>query len=105
MAARLEVGRDDGPLVRAGAEERLALVALDVEVELVALDLGQAAGDDDGLAGRGRREVSDANLVSDRGVPGRQQAFYRTMAGPLHQPDHGRRGEDALAADVASQQA
>jgi hypothetical protein len=48
--------------------------------------------------------VADVNLVADRGVTRRQQAFYGAMAGDLHQTDHRRGRERALAADVVREE-
>src|SRR5690242_21770815 len=87
----------------ARAEERVALVAFDLEQELVSLHLREARADDDRAARRGGGKVADVNLLTDRGVVGWKQAFYRAMAGPLHETDHGRRREGALATHVAGQ--
>ena len=91
-------------LVCPRAEELVALVTLDVEVQLVALDLGQRAADDHRAARRRGRQVPDVHLVADRGLPFGQQSVKSLMARRLHQPNHrgGRKG--ALAAHVAGDQ-
>src|SRR5262249_22816218 len=101
----LKVRLHDSAFVDSRAEELLALVAGDLEMELVPFDLGDARSDDDGAAGSRRRQVSHVHLVTDGGLTGRQQAFYRAMTGELHEPDHRRRGKRALAADVVRQKA
>ena len=86
------------------AKKCVALVALDLELELVAFDLGDPRRHDDGASRRGRRQMSHMDFVADRCVTCGQQAFYRAMTGDLHQSDHGRGRERAFAADVVGEQ-
>ena len=85
------------------AKKCVALVALDLELELVAFDLGDPRRHDDGASRRGRRQMSHMDFVADRCVTCGQQAFYRAMTGDLHQSDHGRGRERAFAADVVGE--
>src|ERR1700704_6071946 len=57
-----KVCRNPRPLVDARADELVVLVARHLEVELVALDLGQLAGHDHRASRRRRREVADVHL-------------------------------------------
>src|SRR5258708_35354980 len=88
----------------AGAKQLAAFMTRDVEVQLVALHFAEAAGDDDGPSWRGRREVPHMHLIADRCVAFRQQAFYGTMAGDLHEPDHRWGGKRAIAADMVGEE-
>src|SRR5437660_12753626 len=66
---RLEVCGDDRPLVNAGAEKLVALVALDVEIELGPLDLGQPRRHNDGASRSGRRDMPHVDFITDCRVP------------------------------------
>ena len=101
----LEVCGNYRSLVSTRAQERVALVAGHLEVELVALDLGQLAGHHDSAAWCRRSEMADVNLVPDCGLAVREQAFQRLVACPLHESDHGRGRKGAFAAHVMGEQA
>src|SRR5260370_26218980 len=87
--AWLESRGDDGRVVGSGAEPRVALMAFDVEIQLVAPDLGEPRGHDDGAPGRARREMAHVDFIADGRVTFGQQAFYGAMTGDLHEADHG----------------
>src|SRR5260370_4426413 len=64
-------------------------MAFDVEIQLVAPDLGEPRGHDDGAPGRARREMAHVDFIADGRVTFGQQAFYGAMTGDLHEADHG----------------
>jgi hypothetical protein len=100
----LEVCGNYGSLVGARADEPLALVACDIEVELVAFDFGQFARHHHRAPGSSRREMPDVYLIADCCLAFWKQTMQRLVAGPLHQPDHGGGRECAFAAHVAGDQ-
>ena len=101
---RLEVCGDDRPLVNAGAEKLVALVALDVEIELGPLDLGQSRRHDDGASRSGRRDMPHVDFITDCRVAFGQQAFQGPMARDFHETDHRRGGKCPLAANMVGEQ-
>jgi hypothetical protein len=96
----LEVCRDYCSLVRARPKELVALAAFNLEVKLVAFDLGQLASCNHGAAGFRGSQMADVNFIAHGGFVFWKQAVERFVAGPFHQRDHGRRRKDALAPDV-----
>src|SRR5260370_32775029 len=94
----------DGPLVGSGAEQRVALMAFDVEIQLVAPDLGEPRGHDDGAPGRARREMAHVDFIADGRVTFGQQAFYGAMTGDLHEADHGGCRKGTPASDVVREE-
>src|SRR5438094_10581813 len=95
---------DDGPLMKAGAEDRVALAALDLELQLVALDLGDARSHDDGAAGGGRREMPHMDFIPDRCVAFGRKAFYAPRSGHFMVAVNGRVGKRTFAPAVMARQ-
>ena len=83
----LERCRHDGPFVNAGSDQPVGLPALNVEIQLVAFDLGQARGDGDGATGSCGRKVADVNLVAHGRMALRENGLQRSMTGHLHEAD------------------
>src|SRR2546430_10801554 len=104
-SAILEIGRDDGSLVDARADDPIAEPALDLEHKLVVADLLQAAGDHHRAARRRGRQLADVDLVADCRLTLGQQLLDHLVTRTLHEADHRGRREDAFATDVHRDQA
>src|SRR5919109_3228219 len=93
---------DHAALVRADADRALALLDLDVEAQLAAVDhLAELGVDRAGLAlGRGR-DVLDADLEADRRLALLQILEGEDRGVALDHADHSRRGEHARADGAA----
>ena len=75
-------------------------MALNIEVELVALDLRELARRHYCGAGPRRSDMADVHLVADSRLIIWKQAVKGQVAGPFYQPDHRGGGKGAVAAHV-----
>src|SRR5262245_12192443 len=95
---------DDRPAMRAIANLLVLVVGFNLEADLATIDLHKLGAHRDLLAFWRGAKMLDVDFKADRGVPLGQMGLHRLDAGALHQADHARCRQHALAAHVPDHQ-